>query len=281
VNRRVLAALGGVVAIAIVTASVLVVVDRARVDQRADGCAPLAASTPPVTPALDEDLARATDSATDSATDDLLVFADHLWEVRTGDGDPTTVGGWGRDQVEVRDDGALVLRQQRAGGTWSSAEVQSVHRGFGYGTYEWTVESALDQLDPVVVLGLFTFERDAPGGREIDVEVAQWGDPDGDNMNFVSWFPDRLARTWTVDDRGPTTHLFTWGPDRIVWCSQDASGEVLAWTARQTAMEPGDERVHMNLWISRDTPPEQETEIVITDFRFRPLEPDQPRADRG
>lgn len=243
----------------VVAAFVLADTDALELGSQPDGCERLAVP------------ASAKAPHREALEEDQLVFADLVWEVRTLDGAPTTVGTWAREQVEVRADGALILRQEQRDGEWQNAEVHSVHRGFGYGTYEWTIESPLHDLDPVVVLGLFTFERGAPGGREIDIEVAQWGDPTADNMNFVSWFPDRLARTWTIDVDGPTTHQFTWSPQRIVWCSTDANGDVLAWASRPTTMEPGDERVHMNLWISRGQAPEEETEVIITDFRFRPL----------
>jgi hypothetical protein len=251
-RRVVLGVLGVVSVVTLFVASVAMV-------RQPVGCDAVAVSTPPSAPGVDE------------LDDGQVAFAGHAWDIRSLDGAPTTVGAWGRGQVAVRDDGALILRQQLVDGQWRSAEVQTVERGFGHGTYRWTVESSLAALDPVVVLGLFTYERGAPGNREIDIEAAQWGDPQGDNMNFVSWTPDRLVRSWSNEHPGPTTHLFTWTPRRIIWCSQDLDGNVLAWSSRATAMEPGDERVHMNLWISRGTPPTRDTEIVISDFRFSPL----------
>lgn len=48
----------------------------------------------------------------------------------------------------------------------------------GYGTYQFTLDSRLDALDPNVALGLFTWSDDpADNHRELDIEFARFGQP--------------------------------------------------------------------------------------------------------
>ena len=54
------------------------------------------------------------------------------------------------------DGGTLRLAINRARRGWTCAEIQS-RKSFGYGRYEFVVNSDLAQLDPWVVLGLFTY----------------------------------------------------------------------------------------------------------------------------
>ena len=73
------------------------------------------------------------------------------------------------------DQRGLQLRIAELDARWTCAEV--IAQGtFGYGTYTWVVASDLTQLDPSVVLGMFTWS-DVPdhAHREIDIEFARWG----------------------------------------------------------------------------------------------------------
>jgi hypothetical protein len=79
--------------------------------------------------------------------------------------------------VFVDNEGHLHLRIDHRDDRWSCAEVIST-RSFGYGTYRFDLDSHIDCLDPQVVLGLFTWNDDPSyNHREIDIEVARWGDP--------------------------------------------------------------------------------------------------------
>jgi hypothetical protein len=203
-----------------------------------------------------------------------IAFARYAWNVRGDDGPPTTVGGWSRDQVSVRDDGALVLELSRQDGVWQSAEVYTDQQGFGYGTYRWEVESRLDTLDRNVVLGLFTYERGAPGNREVDIEATRWGRDSPANMHATLHIDDERARSadWAIGPQRNTVHAFTWRPGEVEWVTLDEDEDVLFAETMPFEVEPGRERVHMNLWIYGGMPPERPEEIVIRDFSFTPLE---------
>jgi hypothetical protein len=137
-----------------------------------------------------------------------------------------------------------------------------------------------------VVLGLFTWSDDpAYAYREIDVEVARWGNAsDPTNAQFVvqPWNrPGNLTR-WTVPSgASPTTYSFDWEEDNIAFESHDgayspdaASTPVIAsWNYTGPDIPvPGDEQVRMNLWLVNGNPPTdgQEVEVVVDRFVFVP-----------
>jgi Glycosyl hydrolases family 16 len=104
-----------------------------------------------------------------------LSWSGYSWTVRPAswDGAPGP-NRWSAKNVTV-EDGILRLEIHRTRRGWTCAEIQS-RRSFGYGHYEFVVNSNLARLDPWVVLGLFTYSDDIPGHHnEFDIEVAKWG----------------------------------------------------------------------------------------------------------
>lgn len=180
--------------------------------------------------------------------------------------------------VSVDSDGRLHLRIAQNGRKWTTAEV--IARGsFGYGTYTWTL-APVPELDPNVVLGLFTW-NDAPdyAHREIDVELARWGNAaDPTNAQYVvqPWDAPGHDHRWTLaPGLGSTVHSFTWRPGRVDFLSTTAAGEVLnAWSYVGADVPlPGGENPRMNLWLFRGAAPSdgQPVEIVIESFAHAPL----------
>ena len=197
------------------------------------------------------------------------------------------------ENVWVDGNGKLHLRITFTDGQWQCAEVVS-RRAFGYGSYRFFLDSEVDALDPNVVLGLFTYDDDPTttgGHREIDVEFSRWGNAaDPTNAQFVVQpynFPGNLTR-WTVPAATPTTHSFTWSTGRVDYVSHNGAfapppasiSQISSWSnSGPSVPTPGDERVHMNLWLFNGTAPVngQETEVIISRFAFIPLEPAAPR----
>src|SRR5437773_1501268 len=90
-----------------------------------------------------------------------------------------------RWNVDRRHHHRLHLKITHSGGTWQCAEINS-ERTLGYGKYIFQLDSPPD-FDPNVVLGLFTWsDNNAFNNREIDIEIARWGDAsDLTNAQFV------------------------------------------------------------------------------------------------
>lgn len=211
---------------------------------------------------------------------DKISWSGETWAIKTS---RSAVGPgpnvFSKANVSVDTQGRLHLRiAQDAAGTWTTAEIIGP-RTYGYGTYAFTIDSAVHDLDPNVVLGMFTWsDRARYAHREIDIEFARWGSTaDPTNAQYVVQPHDIAARLhrFSQPPGGPTTHRFTWRPGRIDWESRDAGGALIdAFTFTGSDVPPtGDERVRLNLWLFNGSAPMdgQPVEVVIRSFAFTPL----------
>lgn len=182
-------------------------------------------------------------------------------------------------------EGRLHLRIAYHDGRWQCAEIVS-QRSFGYGTYRFYVDTPPGNLDVNAVLGLFTWSDDpAYAHREIDVEMARWGNAaDTNNAQFVvqPWdAPGHLYRYRIPPDLTNTTHSFTWTTNQVrfqthhgVLLSPPATNAIIAeWTFTQPGVPvPGNENARINLWLFNGTPPADghPVEVIISRFVFIP-----------
>ena len=187
------------------------------------------------------------------------------------------------DNVQVDGTGRLHLRITRRAGLWRCAEV-ILDQGLGFGKYIFYLDGRPDLVDRNVVLGLFTWDDDAPPYyREIDVEVSRWGDALNDNTQFVvqPWdVSGNIHRFNSVLTAEAMTCSFTWTAAKISFeCLQGHAavppdGIIDTWDYTDTTYIPseGNERVHINLWLC-DTAPSDglEAEVVIEGFEFIPM----------
>jgi hypothetical protein len=218
-----------------------------------------------------------------------LSFSGYNWEIRQNaepEGPKNNCFG-GRDLSVFLESGQpLRLSVSYKEGTWYAAEV-ILKKRLGYGTYVFRIVTPLANLDPKLVLGLFTYTS-SPGwhNREIDIEFSAWGVSGAPTLGqFVVQPYDKPGNmvTFPVSRlNGPTTFSFTWLPDRVdfvAWMGygpRPAAGDraiVAAWTFAEKAAipKPGSEYVHMNLYLANGgTPPagRGSTEITIDGFEF-------------
>jgi hypothetical protein len=107
----------------------------------------------------------------------VIAFSGYDWLVKASENKAVGPGPnfFSGQNVWVRD-GELHLQISERDGRWYSAEIVSA-ASFGFGTYRFTLRSDVVDLDPNVVLGLFTWSDDAAfSHREIDIEISRWGD---------------------------------------------------------------------------------------------------------
>lgn len=170
----------------------------------------------------------------------------------------------------------LHLQITSRNGRWNCAEIIGAD-SFGYGTYTFDIASPLDDLDPNVVLGLFTWsDKSAYNHREIDIEFARWGAAsDPTNAQYVVQ-PYSIAghlQRWTLPTgAAPTTHAFMWRSGRVDFASV-ASGWNHSWAyIGSDVPKPGGENPRLNLWLFGGTPPTDglAVEIVVNSFSFTP-----------
>ena len=200
------------------------------------------------------------------------------WQVKTS----TAAVGPGpnifsKANVSVDGSGFLHLRIAKdASNRWTTSEVIAP-TSYGYGTYTFTVATPLDTFDPNVVLGLFTWSDKAPyAHREIDFEAARWGNAsDPTNAQFVVQ-PYNLANhlvRFTNPGLVRTAQQFTWGAGQVSFVSTRLDTGAIVFQYVYTGVDvpkPGDERVHLNLWLFAGAAPTNgaPVEVVVEKFEF-------------
>ncbi|CAF3701815.1 unnamed protein product [Rotaria sp. Silwood1] len=163
----------------------------------------------------------------------------------------------------------LIIRYSNITGRWTCAELGTKVK-FGFGTFRWYLEGAIDKFDPNVVLGLFTY-----GGvdyiNEIDIELTKWGAPSSKAPNL--WYtvypstlgidPERSNKGTPI--QGPyTTHQFTWTSSYVALQSQygfiNSSTENITYLYETpatfaSAVPYTSAPLCMNLWLMLGRPP--------------------------
>jgi hypothetical protein len=184
--------------------------------------------------------------------------------------------------VWIDGDGRLHLRIAPApDGRWSSVELE-LGASLGYGTYQFNLDSRVDQLDPNVVFGLFTWSDDpAENHRELDIEFAAFGRPSQLTGRYTLQpytNPDNVY-LFQPPATSTSTHGFAWTPQHLAFQSSADTGEsggspqVVAEHSFDSGVpEPGGQRVHINAWLDAGRPPTdgQPVELVVRGFTFTP-----------
>jgi hypothetical protein len=215
-----------------------------------------------------------------------ISFSGYQWEI-CDSGPSQTPFSTSSEDVWV-DQNGLHLTVSFRDGQWYSTQVASLD-SFGYGTYHFQTRGRIDLLDPNVVFGMFTWDREAPESyhREMDIEFTRWGDLLNEtNAQFVvhpcsecpgcdncqRFFADLSRQTDSVMD-----HYIVWQPGSVEFSSYSGRNSELPVSSWQHNGDfvpiPGQEKVYLNLWLSQSAPvSELEHEIIITDFSFQPLD---------
>jgi hypothetical protein len=219
-----------------------------------------------------------------------ISFSDYDWWVKTS---PGLVGPGSNyfsastNNVWLDAQGRLHLRITNRSNLWQCAEVVT-RRTFGYGSYRFESDAPVNNLDPSVVLGLFTWSDDpAYTHREIDIECGRWANSnDVNNAQYViqPWdFSGHLVRYTVPAGLTNSTHIFTWETNRVSFQSQRGSYSpspaptnlISAWafTNGDAVPQTGEENVRLNLWLINGNPPtdNHEVEFIIKSFQFVPL----------
>lgn len=212
-----------------------------------------------------------------------FLFGDMLWRVKSSTV-PVAPGpnyfSSGERSVWM-DERGLHLTIAKSDDRWYATEVFTKQR-VGYGTYTFSVESDVRSYDPAVVAGFFTWDT-APieHNREIDIEFAAWGEPDGTKFQYVVQpytSPERIEVFDPKLQGDSTTHRIIWLPDRLEFFSYhgpvdpddpDSRSQLMHhWVFAGTPPTEGRVRFRMNLWLFQGMVPQQPVEMVVTSFRY-------------
>ncbi len=221
-------------------------------------------------------------------------FSGYKWQVKMSEepvGPGPNMYSDNAKNVWVDSAGRLHLKITNVKGKWSCAEVVS-QLSFGFGVYRFYLDSRVDNLDPNVVLGLFTWNDDpAYYNREIDIEFSRWAEKINQNAQFVVQ-PYTLAEN-IVRFSQPTAlvqsvHSFFWTPTEVVFQSfkghnpesENPLDKVIEWTYANDVPQAGGENARMNLWLFRGARPTdgRQVEVIIKRFEFIPLQDYAARA---
>jgi hypothetical protein len=222
-----------------------------------------------------------------------ITWGGRQWNVKSGTGKNPGFNSWSPANVSVDAAGDLHLALTNVDGTWYCAEVWT-DDAFGFGTFQWQVKTAVDDLDPNVVLGLFAYGPPTlgpDGTHEIDIEYARFGSTTADIGRWTIFpneivTPPLLGRSsypLVLGADPATTSRFTWTSTKVAfatlggWQPPGSSTNLFdSWTYRPadptTTISQSPMPVHMNLWLFHGNPPTdgQPVEVVIHDFSFTP-----------
>jgi hypothetical protein len=176
----------------------------------------------------------------------------------------------------------LHLRILQTSAGWESSEVV-LGPTLGYGTYTWSLRGPLSNLDPNVVLALFTYDSSdtTPGNREIDFEASRFSDPGAttDAQYVVQPYttPGNLQRI-EIPKVGITKVSLTWTPGSVAYSGETVRGNgraeaLQSWTNTSSSVpDSSTEQVHMSLWLFRGLAPSngQPVTVKVTGFAFTP-----------
>src|SRR5262249_28983324 len=152
----------------------------------------------------------------------------------------------------------------------------------GYGTYRFYLDSSVDNLDPNVVLGLFTWsDASAYNNREMDIEFAKWGAPRNNNGWYTvqPYYVGGNQVSFSQPTNMPQSiQIFDWfadslGNNRTARFYSLAGNSAYATPYVQhlfsSGVPPtGDEKVRMNLWLYQGRAPKAPVEIIIIKVEF-------------
>jgi len=218
---------------------------------------------------------------------DRLQFSGYEWRTKSSDARVGPGPNYFSDKENIWVDSQELLHMQitQSQDRWYCAEVIS-ERSFGYGTYRFYIDNRVDDLDPNIVLGLFTWsDESAYSHREIDIECSRWGNTsvNANNAQFVVQpfnLPGRIMRFKIAPSVENSVHSFKWMKDNVFFQSIEGSdaesfdsGKVIKqWTCTKGIPQPGDENARINLWLVGGKPPKSngKMEVVISKFEFAP-----------
>ena len=213
---------------------------------------------------------------------ETIDFSGFTWGIKTS-GDPFDPGPnyWSNDTsvVHLGADG-LHLKIKNINGRWQCGEIHLL-QSLGYGIYTVQINSRLDQLDlNTVAAPLFTYSTP---GQELDFEFSGMAGliPAPNNGQFVvqPWTLSGNILRYVQPSIVQFTSQFEWRSDHVKfltwkgWSAVPAAGDIIQqWNYTGASIPPpGQERVHMNIWLLNGLAPAGGVgdEMIIKSFTFK------------
>ena len=206
--------------------------------------------------------------------------------------DPGVGNYFSPDNVWI-DESGMHLAINDNEGPWECAEIY-LRDSLGYGEYRIHTTGRIDTIDPQMVFGMFTWDNwEPPNFREMDIELAQWGDPTdicnseyvvqpcssclgcGLKCNEMCW----RFEVQCLDDSCPITWIMNWMPGEVNFSVFEGhhlctppEPPLEEWTKTSGVPTPGIETFRLNFWLFEGSPPQygQGEEITVNYFHHAP-----------
>jgi len=220
-----------------------------------------------------------------STVTDQVTFVGKPWMIINGNAYPGP-NNFATNCIWVDTNGWLHLAIRPVDGKWSSAEMGG-WESYGYGEYRWQLDTRVDLLDPVTVLGLFPYEpTKGDNWNEIDFEFTRaFEGMAQSNLQFAiqPWYDTgNLHQVVLALTNAESTYRMMWTPGDIhflTWrgwgtAPTSAADVVGEWTyAGPDVHVHSNEVVYMNyyLWQTNAPTDTQHLEVVVRDFSFTPF----------
>jgi hypothetical protein len=221
---------------------------------------------------------------------DGSLWKGHNWNITTGGMAGVAQGNPANVSVDAK--GYLHLTITNRGGTYTASEMFTTDN-MGFGTYQWQIEGAIDNMDKSTVLGLFPYGPAAgigsDGENELDIEFSKWDNTCGGCNADFTFYPSTGNKAV-----GPQTDNFsftliggTLTTARLVWTPTSVTGTIMSGAQpigatqnvlRTFSYAPADNAVRipqaamplgMNFWCFQSFPASNQ-EVIIRDFQFVP-----------
>ena len=188
-----------------------------------------------------------------------------------------------KDNAYVDSAGQLHLKISQCGDSWCAAEIYT-KQSVGYGTYRFTINSQLSNLDPNVTLGLFSWDAQAgdQNNHEWDIEFSRWGNAAATtNAQYVvqPYGGPNNIQHFVMSASAPSAHIVTWSPAQIGFVSSTSANSLISqWNFAGVATPvptPGDVHLHLNFYTASGQAPSVRAtqEVVISAFQYSPATP--------
>lgn len=206
-------------------------------------------------------------------TSNDLQFSGFAWQIKTGEHGPGN-NVWG-SRTSTDASGALHLTVTKQNNRWSSSEIR-LPRSLGYGTYQVTVASQIDRIDPNLVFGLFIYKDDA---HEFNMEFSNWKSQTWKNTYYTVqpfYLRNTNQRRYRTDllSSAPTTLTMIWSPSGITFRLTQNNITINEFTyVGRNNFQPNHEQLHLSFWQYEGAAPSDEKnhEFIVQKFTFTPL----------
>lgn len=239
----------------------------------------------PSTPSANAAVANvATRTKSNLSAQATLSFSGYTWNITPTSNQEPGPNYWNGSNAYVDASGFLHLKitKNTSTGHWECAQIEST-QNFGYGTYQWQVEGAIDKLDKNIVFGLFDYSG-VDGRDEIDIEYSRYGNSSYPNLNYVQFPAQGSSKPTASYSQEFSSPNGTYTTQRFTRTSTSTTLKTLfgfhdddtnlylskTFTSPTYSISNLSMPVLMNLWLFGGNAPSdgKSVEIIIHSFKF-------------